>query len=109
MGAGVLASALARTPGRLWYNSGMNEHDHPADGREPAIDPGAGKVHAPLDVHERESLQRRVAAISQELDHLSYDHLPVIPRTQHRAALAAELAQLLEILCDEGDGDSPSA
>lgn len=86
----------------------MNDHDHPADGREPANEPSIGKVHASLDVHEREALKRRVAAISEELDHLSYDHLPVIPRTHQRAALAAELAQLLEILCEEGEGNSPS-
>jgi hypothetical protein len=86
----------------------MSKHDRPADGRRPAIEPGGGEVHAPLDVHERESLKRRVTAISAELDHLSYDHLPVIPRTHQRSALAAELAQLLQILCDEGEGDLPS-
>lgn len=81
----------------------MGQHDHLDDGPTPETGPVAGNVHAPLDAHEREALQRRVAAISQELDHLSYDHLPVIPRTHQRAALAAELAQLLQILSDDAD------
>ena len=54
-----------------------------------------------LDEHEREAVRRRVAAISEQLDHLNYDHLPVVPRTKHRATLAAELAELLQILCDD--------
>jgi len=77
---------------------GMSEHD-------PATEHAArvSKVARKLDEHEREAVQRRIAVLSEQLDHLNYDHLPVVPRTRHRATLAAELAELLQILCDDDE------
>lgn len=98
--ASQLRHKNASQNGEDCYNAGMGDPDPSAGHVERPCTP-AGGGHFKLDQHERDALRRRADAISKQLDHLHYDHLPVVPHTHERSELAKELAELLQILCED--------